>query len=68
MLFSLYINTDDELIEQLKQRGTYNPELMAYNTEGIMRFLRKHYSGDANPHEEARNEGLTPEQEQETVR
>uniref|UniRef100_A0A0K0EV31 Spaetzle domain-containing protein n=1 Tax=Strongyloides venezuelensis TaxID=75913 RepID=A0A0K0EV31_STRVS len=31
--------TQAELINELKQRGTYNPDLMAWDTSGLLRFI-----------------------------
>jgi hypothetical protein len=28
-----------ELVNELKQKGTYNPELMAWDVSGVFRFL-----------------------------
>lgn len=31
--------TQPELVAELKQKGTYNPELMAWDAIGVIRFL-----------------------------
>jgi hypothetical protein len=61
--------TDDELFADLRERGTYNPDLMAYNLEGILRFLRRRYGEEAtNEQPYAEDVARTVEQEQQTVR
>ena len=66
--------TDTELISDLKQRGTYNPDLMAYDLEGILRFLRRHYGaenvpdGQSPPYARDGGDERSTEEEQATVR
>lgn len=31
--------TQKELVKELKQKGTYNPDLMAWDVLGVLRFL-----------------------------
>ncbi|CAI5454941.1 unnamed protein product [Caenorhabditis angaria] len=42
-----------ELVAELKQKGTYNPELMAWDAIGVIRFLdrtlHEHYQKNPNP-------------------